>query len=369
MSKTAQKPNYMISNDFIVIVHNGTPHTIYKSDARFAGVKKAIDTQKWKDLDVVLSTAKTLEKYSFGKVKVFEDTVTYNGQPAHASITNRIMEFLTNGNPFEHLVKFLDNVMLNPSKRSQEQLFAFLEKYKLPIDENGYFLAFKSVRTDFKDHHSGTVDNSVGKTVKVPRDQVSDDPHSACSFGLHLGAWEYVKGFGGDSKIILLRVHPKDVVSVPHDCSAQKIRVCEYKVVKVVGNKEDVVDFTSNHASDNVVTKDVVTDVLGGDKAYALYKSGIPEGKVLQSVVGGFIVKAGDSKFRAFFRKHGNWEVVNAEEALPAPATNKIGANKAYELYRQGVDVRSVVVGIVKADSDKKYNREFFRKHKDWSTI
>jgi len=53
-----------------------------------------------------------------------------------------------------------------------------------------------------------------------------------CSHGLHVGAIDYVKSYGchGD-KVIICKVHPADVVSVPLDSAHQKVRCCGYEVV------------------------------------------------------------------------------------------------------------------------------------------
>jgi hypothetical protein len=59
---------------------------------------------------------------------------------------------------------------------------------------------------------------------------VDDDANSACSFGLHVGTWDYASTFGHGATLTV-RVDPANVVSVPHDCNTQKIRTCEYDVI------------------------------------------------------------------------------------------------------------------------------------------
>jgi hypothetical protein len=75
--------------------------------------------------------------------------------------------------------------MENPSYRAVNELYGFLEKNRLPITPDGHFLAYKKVRDDYKDIHSGTMDNSVGKIVEMERNQVNDDKNQTCSSGLH----------------------------------------------------------------------------------------------------------------------------------------------------------------------------------------
>jgi hypothetical protein len=152
----------------------------------------------------------------------------------HGSIGKRILEFMSKGLPFEPLVNFLDNLMQNPSMQSQKELYDFLEHENLAITSDGHFLAYKAVRSDFKDKYRGTFDNSIGNIVTMQRAKVDDDRARGCSDGLHAGALNYVASYGnmdaGD-RIVIVKINPKDVVSVPSDCNCEKLRTCRYEVV------------------------------------------------------------------------------------------------------------------------------------------
>jgi hypothetical protein len=95
----------------------------------------------------------------------------------------------------------------------------------------------KSKHTDV----DGTrLDNSIGKVVKMDRHLIDDNPGSHCSRGLHVGALAY-SGPGGayhgyDDVCIIVKVNPRDVVSVPNDHSCQKVRCCEYTVKEIYSN-------------------------------------------------------------------------------------------------------------------------------------
>ena len=120
------------------------------------------------------------------------------------------------------------------SMQSQKELYDFLEHEHLPITEDGYFLAYKAVRSDFKDKYRGTFDNRVGQVVSMQRAKVDDDRVRGCSDGLHAGALNYVAGYGsleGGDKIVIVKINPRDVVSVPSDCNCEKLRTCQYEVV------------------------------------------------------------------------------------------------------------------------------------------
>ena len=167
-------------------------------------------------------------------VEVKNGKVLYQGEEVHGSISKRILEFMKKGLPFQPLVNFLNNLMENPSMQSQTELYDFLEHELLPITEDGCFLAYKAVRSDYMDKYAGTFDNRVGNVCEMPRARVDDNRSVGCSKGLHAGALNYVASYGnadsGD-RIVIVKIHPKDVVSVPSDCNHEKLRTCRYEVV------------------------------------------------------------------------------------------------------------------------------------------
>ena len=55
-----------------------------------------------------------------------------------------------------------------------------------------------------------------------------------CSNGLHAGALNYVASYGSvesNDRIVIVKINPEDVVSVPSDCNCEKLRTCRYEVV------------------------------------------------------------------------------------------------------------------------------------------
>jgi hypothetical protein len=136
----------------------------------------------------------------------------------------------TNGEDPTALFRFHERLSRNPSFRSVQQLFKFLNHANIPFTKDGCFLAYKSVRSDYKDVHSGSWDNRPGAVNEMPRNQISDDPNHACHEGFHVGALSYARSFSG-SKMVVCKVDPEHVVCVPYDASQEKMRVCKYKVI------------------------------------------------------------------------------------------------------------------------------------------
>jgi len=144
-----------------------------------------------------------------------------------------ILSFMRDGLPHEPLLNFFKNLMENPSKRAVDELYDFLEAGELPITEDGHFLAFKNVRSNYLDIHSGKFDNSVGKVCEMPRNGVDEDKERTCSYGLHFCSIKYLPHFtdtdGG--KTMIVKINPKDVVAIPADYNNTKGRTCRYEVV------------------------------------------------------------------------------------------------------------------------------------------
>ena len=75
--------------------------------------------------------------------------------------------------------------------------------------------------------------NEPGNIVEIDRELVNDDPATGCASGLHIGTFSYARGFA-QTDVVLCKFNPADVVSVPIDCEAQKVRVCKYEVIDKV---------------------------------------------------------------------------------------------------------------------------------------
>lgn len=229
---------YLISPTNITLILDGKPYNVEKSHPNFTLIKEALKEKRWDDIVNLVDVPKAVNHYSRGKVSISGDKVFYGNEELHGVIVQRILAFMEEGLDFEPLVKFIERLMANPSRRATEELYAFLEHRNLPIDDEGYFYAYKAVRSDWKDKYSGTIDNSIGKVVEMPRNRVDDDARVGCSQGLHAGSLHYAtvefgcpKERGGTDRILIVKIDPADVVSVPFDCNCQKLRTWCYEVV------------------------------------------------------------------------------------------------------------------------------------------
>lgn len=154
----------------------------------------------------------------------------------------------------------------------------------LYVDKNGFILAFKAVDTSneyseelgtykpYKSYNAGTssvngelirndyIPQGDGDIITMSEGFVEANPHVACSTGLHAGTLTYAKGFksrGG--KLILVKINPKDIISIPYDSRSQKIRCSKYKVLGEV-EEENNLSFVTREYHEKFGIKRIAKD-------------------------------------------------------------------------------------------------------------
>ena len=232
-------PAFILTENSLTVSVEGKTYTINSGHPSW---KQAIESLKRKDyqaLKDLVSVQKAFCSFTGDKVKIVDNQVFFNGEPINSYLSEKILSFMEKGLPHESLIKFLERLMANPSRRAVTELYSFLRHKSLPITDDGTFLAYKSVRSDYTDHHTGNFNNSIGNALEMTRNNVCDDHSQGCSIGFHAGSLEYASSFGGaDSVLLIVEIDPADVVSVPSDCECQKLRTCKYKVVAKYDGKE-----------------------------------------------------------------------------------------------------------------------------------
>lgn len=222
---------YNITKDALTVVIDGKTHVVANNQVNFSIVRAALLAEDWNRVRNSMTPKNVFEAWSDGKFKYRDDKLFFEDTEVNGSIATRIVEMIRKGDNPTALLNFWTRLQNNPSYRSVTQLWSFLTNKNIPLTRTGFILAYKSVRRDYKDHHSGTLTNTVGTRLKMPRNQISDDPQVPCHEGLHVGALAYASDFVSGSRIIICKIDPADVVCVPYDSSQQKMRVCEYLVV------------------------------------------------------------------------------------------------------------------------------------------
>ena len=283
---------YVIKNSGAVTMYiNGESVTAATDHPNYNLILDSLKTGRFDRLDSLVNIAKAVKSYvtkSSDRVKIQDGVISVDGYELHNTLTVRILKMMSEGYQFSHMLRFLENLMQNPSRRAVNELYTFLENHGLPITEDGCFLAYKAVRNDYFDIWTGrTHKNLVGSTQSMPRNMVDEDWGRDCSQGLHCGALDYVVGYGhfvkgqivpnAGNRLIIVKVNPKDVVSVPNYEKFTKMRVCSYVVVDeikdVVKELDKVLYKAEGTESVKPVTPDRVVDEPKAEKETSAAKA------------------------------------------------------------------------------------------------
>lgn len=284
------------------------------------------------------------------------------------ALANHMLSLLDGNTPkdekvWRSYVKFLDNMFQNASEDIRNQLFRWMEYENkagngFGITEDGCIVGYKGCQgtilepmSKFTGHaivdgveYNGHIPNKVGSVVQMPRSAVTADPAVGCSQGLHVGTRDYAVRWA--PVLLLVKVNPRDVVSVPYECESQKMRVCEYTVLKVTDASEDHKMYhgetSYSDTSDGVLTESEAFDLLG-EEIYVETEDGEEIGGTVTDVYGdglvSIIIEDGDEHYDipldeiTYFRIVGDEDEEDEDDFEPAEDTDfKLNLDEAYDL-------------------------------------
>jgi len=248
----AKQIGYTFIDGQLTLVLHGHPHDVDPQHPKYKGIVALIsrpegetEAEEGQRADTLLTLVQgdrfdlrqMAAQVGWEDVKVEHGIVTVKGKELRNSLTERIVELQRAGLPFEPFVRFLINLAANPSEESREALFDFLEQGRFPLTDDGCFLGYKGVipgtlqgKSTLVDQHSHSFDMAPGNVHEMPWDAVDNNRNQACGAGFHVGTIGHARGFG--STMIVVKVNPKDCVSVPAS-DRTKLRCCRYEVVNV----------------------------------------------------------------------------------------------------------------------------------------
>ena len=235
--------SYILTTDGVSVYVKGALKSVSRDSLAYPQVVAAIQRDAGpeeieklmtSDLDKVSEAVEALKDQRItDDVAIEGGAVTFKGKPVDNTLTARMLRQLREGFDLKPMARFLENLMQNPSYRAVQDLYTFLEYGKMPITEDGCFLAYKKVRSDYHDIRTGKIDNSVGQAVSMSRNGVDEDPNRTCSYGLHVCSFDYLPCYSStsDDRVVISKVNPRDVVAIPKDYNNTKKRVSRYEVV------------------------------------------------------------------------------------------------------------------------------------------
>jgi len=244
--------SYLISNENITVFLDNKASIISKTSSNFSSVIEAIKNNDEDSLRKAVAIENSIKKYTSEDLVIENNKVFYNGEELNGYEIRRLLEFIENDYPWQALANFIKKLQANPSMRSREQLYRFLESQQFTITDDGDVIGFKAVRADRYSingnkktrviqgvvNDEGCILNNDGAIIEVDRRDVMDDPTVACSHGLHVGSLNFARSFNNNGIIKTVKFSPADAVSVPNDSEFQKLRVCKYQVISEFNHEE-----------------------------------------------------------------------------------------------------------------------------------
>lgn len=228
----------LILPDSIVIAIDGKPETITTSHPAYERIVQAIKDQDVKLAYSLMRPREAIKKFASGLVDVSDNKVRWSGHDiTGTSIAKRVMSLMLKGDysNLDRLTKFMDKMFQNPSAALVQsgRIYEFMSYSDIEIDEDGDIILYKSVRGNYMDKRSNTINNAPGTIVRMARSFVNDNNKDLCSYGLHVCSLAYLKQCFGSvgQRVVRCKLNPKDIVSVTDDFGSSKIRCCEYLVL------------------------------------------------------------------------------------------------------------------------------------------
>ena len=235
---------FFISTNALTVVVDGESFTVSSTHKMFEKILMELkaSTINWTEVKRLCNMVSVLLNWSGKNFKVVDGNFSYikDGVVIRTNpILNRIITSVYNNDDPSMYLNFFDKLLSNPNESSRMELFDFLQACTLPIISDGDFLAYKVVDENYFDKHTHSFDNHVGMTVEMNRSEVCADRNQTCSSGLHFCSRDYIHHFGDSTDhLVVIKINPKDVVSIPNDYNNTKGRCCKYEVVADIENWE-----------------------------------------------------------------------------------------------------------------------------------
>lgn len=210
-----------------------------------------------------------IEALQAKQLNIYKDGIVINGEfikrnNTENSVDDSILHILnafidTNKaiTNFEHLKPFIVNINKNTFIKDKKELAKYLLNDDYEITKDGYLLAYKSIRDDYTSHYDEKTLHKVGTVVEVK--DYDSNSNNLCSKGLHFATKSYIKYmYGYDNEIIVLvKIHPEDIIAIPKEADNTKGRCRKYEVVEIFSLDKELKETTTQTITEEVKTKKV----------------------------------------------------------------------------------------------------------------
>lgn len=254
--------DHLITPKTIVVIFDTGIKQLSSANDKFEHVKDLIEQGRFDELAATIDKANAIRAASKGKFTVVNGIIQIDGESLPEALSRKLIALVDSGRDTDRLERFWDNLSQNPTESAREDLYAFIEANDIALTSDGCFVAYKKVLDSWYDSWTGkTYLNKPGSVVTMPRQKVDHDRRNTCSAGLHVAAFEYAGNFSGQ-RLLEVKVNPRDVVAVPPDYSQQKMRVCQYQVIREVEEQHEDHWYDYDDDSGVLVTEKVIVTAM-----------------------------------------------------------------------------------------------------------
>ena len=154
--------DYTLKPDWVSVItydKEGVPEAfaLDSTHPTFNALVRALKRKDWKRVPKLVSMAAAVADQTEGNIKIKADGIYYKGDKINNSLTRRIDEIIRRGQPVKAMLRFMDNLYQNPEAFAITELYDWLDGCKLPITDDGCFMAYKCVKNDYKDCYTGKI--------------------------------------------------------------------------------------------------------------------------------------------------------------------------------------------------------------------
>lgn len=199
-----------------------------------------------------------------GRLTISGSSVYMDCEPIDPTLEHYIIRLLhekktDDSETWGALIRFIEKLYANPDADVRRQLYGWLDYMNnstsgFTLTTSGNLVGYKGCGGTVEEPRSinrgtafvdgvkftGEIPNRIGSVVTMPRSDVENNPAVGCSAGLHVGTYDYASGWA-HGVLLTVEVNPRDIVSIPTECNAQKMRVSRYKVVDVCDGPDNSV--------------------------------------------------------------------------------------------------------------------------------
>lgn len=210
---------------------------------------------QWGEIEILHNINKAIMKSN--SVVVEKDTMKIDGVTV-ANTDTPIMKFIkilqekgTVDSEISRIKPFLENMFENPFIDAVQEIYDYCKAMDFEITDDGCFLAYKNVRSDLGSiFDNGATKHKIGEYTEVK--MYDTERTNTCSKGLHFCSKSYLQHYVGEVTIIV-KINPKDVVSIPVDYNFAKGRCRKYLVVGILDDKDKMLSDVDESTLDKSV--------------------------------------------------------------------------------------------------------------------